>query len=304
MDLTIQSITDSLTSQYLKVGYGFGESYEKKPILLDANYMQDLARIMRSNSPFASQMFTVFRAETGVIFFPEIIIKESAGNAYMTEERYRNLYENLFKEFSQNDIEMYLLSFKDVYRMLNASYSNSADILELGLTIARHLFELDTAIMEALANVNVFEDIETAICVHPDDAGERVLLFLTCILISEGHSVQLYSNEDVAVYGERFNISKNEALTEIMRLSTNEQFSEAFQLKSFDNLCFDILRFNSDWTDMDRLDFLKDWRKNKGRYVRISAPSLKYIDTKPFATDAEFLKLYHSHLTTGIEVIY
>jgi hypothetical protein len=93
--------------------------------LFDTMILTRLAKIAREHPEDMNLFIDELVAINAVLYIPETILAETAGNQGMTMERYRDLHQPLFERLSGN-VQVRVLSFEMIYDILATTMDQSA----------------------------------------------------------------------------------------------------------------------------------------------------------------------------------
>lgn len=303
---SISAIYEGTITPYVKKG--LPDLPDLKIAMNDTMIWTDIARATRQSPDYHRFILERMFEDFQLIVIPEIILRECAGSGKqknMTESFFKQTYEPAFKAISKlNDI--HVVTFTDMENMmLNSNGGRKDYALRKALLIANELFESNQDIKDALATVQQFNEIEGALTIISEDAGERVLQFFSMLFVNESWSVDVYTNE-VAVYTDRTIMAPKEKLREVVGNIEIEDFYEAFQITSFDSVLYDILiEHDSEWSDAIKRDFVTQCRNNKNpRKIRVHSKIANYANVEHCANNNEFLMYYSTWKINSMSIVF
>lgn len=303
MESTITSIYSPTVSHYSINGVPVGDY--SKVVMIDTNVWTNLAKASKDGIQYFPMIVDKLFDEGEVLIIPEIILRECAGNGVqlsMDAERFQGNYSAAFSMIASKT-DIHIVTFADMEALMAASSSNQADVLTRALIIAHELFSSNTTIRDALANVKTFVEIEDAITVVRDDAGERVILFFSMLFLYEMIDVDVLTNE-TSVYTDRFAITLKERLLAVIGNISVEALAEAFKIRSFDSVLYEIMDdTHSDWSDTDRQTFIEQCRYNRARKMYIMSGVMNYSDIQHCANNKQFLEKYNE-FRTNVKLVF
>lgn len=299
------AIYESTIDSYVK--RGLPDSPDLKIGMLDTNVWTDVARTARQSPNFHSHILKEMLHDIHMIVLPEVILRECAGSGRqkdMTDERFNNLYHSAFQAITA-ETDVYVVTFTDMENMmLNSNGGDKDRALRQALLIANELFVNNSDVLTALANVRQFNEIEDALTVIAEDAGERVILFFTMLFLTEFWEVDVFTNE-VAVYTERTTIGRKEKLREALGSIVIEEFYEAYRIHSYDAILFNVMiELDSQWSNQMRKDFVTQCRNNRNRKIRVYSAKANYADTIPCHNNLHFLTKFEEWKDNGTTIIF
>lgn len=303
MDSTIYERT---IDSYVKNGLPT-VSQDLQLAMFDTNVWTNAAKATRESHDYHEFILKRMVKDVQAVVIPEVILRECAGSgkqANMDEARFNELYEPAFKAISALK-DIHVVTFTDMENMMLNSNGGKKDFaLREALIIANELFSHNSVIVDALAKVQLFNEIEDALTVISEDAGERVILFFTMLFLNEYWKVDVYTNEK-AVYLDRINNGPKEKLREAIGAISIDDYYEAFQIVSYDVVVFDVLvEHDLQWSEEMKREFLNQCRYSKNRYIRVYSNIAKHPDTVHCSNNGEFLEKYQGWRAISASVIF
>ncbi|MGE7920641.1 hypothetical protein ACQKM9_17150 [Viridibacillus sp. NPDC093762] len=302
MDSTIYKNT---IDSYVK--RGLPNLADLKIAMLDTNVWTDVAKATRESADYHKYILQQMFKDVQLVVIPEVILRECAGSGKqknMTDKVFNQLYEPAFQAISaQKDI--HVVTFTDMENMMLNSNGGKKDYaLREALIIANELFDHNSDVKAALATVQQFHEIEAALTVISDDAGERVLLFFTMLFLNEYWAVDVYTNE-VEVYTDRIIIGPKEKLREALGSIMIEEFYETYQINSYDVVLFGVMvEHDSQWSKAIKRDFVTQCRNNKARKIRIQSKVANYSNVEHCDNNNHFLTKYEAWIENSMSITF
>lgn len=250
--------------------------------LLDTMILTRLAKVARDHPddiPFFVEEFVAINA---VIYVPETILAETAGNQGMTMERYRDLHQLMFEKLSEK-IPIQILSFEMIYNILATSMDHTALAFLKFRLLNIHLNQTNIMIQHEIEQATSPQEIFHALARQKKDLGERILLLLAFVLLEDGvRDVRLFSDEEKGVYHVRRLLSTDEKILALLNLQTQPSFLKVYQLESFDCLLCSILSKQREvWDEEEMTRFLSKHRDGKHQHRKIRySYSLRDVDQR------------------------
>lgn len=289
------SIYEKTVYPYVKMGVPV--TAEFNIVMLDTNVWTDAARVARKTPNYQPLIFNKIFTPNVPLVIPEVILRECAGSgkqANMDHAVFNQLYDQAFSNISAIT-NIHIVTFSDLENMMIESNGGKKEYaLRLGIQIAKELFTTNSSIIAALDKVKQFTEIEDALTIFDEDAGERVLLFYTMIFLSEYWSVDMLTNE-TAVYTDRVVLARKEKLRQLLGSITIENFHGSFSIASYDSILLDVMSdYDSQWSKSDQSNFIKHCRSNRNRKIRVHSQVANFTDIVSCNNNADFVDNFYN----------
>ena len=277
--------------------------------MIDTNVWTNLAKAA-NNSPTYFPLIPQKMFHKGqILVVPEVILRECAGNgvqASMNAATFHSTYNAALTTIS-NITDIHVVTFADMEAlMMNSNGGSTERALRRALIIANELFANNEDVKKALANVTEFTEIEDALTVIPDDAGERVILFFTMLFLNESWDVDVLTNE-TAVYTDRRIVGMKDKLRAAINDLTKEAFYDAYKIASYDVILFEVMVDNEAiWTMGEMKDFVTQCRThNRGnRKLRVMSHISSFADTQNCGDNHDFLTKYYDWTGDSTRIVF
>ncbi|WP_214888989.1 hypothetical protein [Exiguobacterium sp. s142] len=232
--------------------------------LFDTMILTRLAKVARDYPADFNHFIDELISLNAILYIPEIILEETAGNRGMTMELYRDLHQPMFRKLSEK-IPVQVLSFEMIYDILAATMNHTDHAFLKFRLLNVHLNETNKTIQHAIEVAASPEEIFHALSQQKKDLGERILHLLAFVLLEDGvPDVRLFSDEEKGVYNVRRLLSADEKVLALLHIQNQPSFLKAYQLESFDCLLCSILSKRRDvWSEEDMITFLSKHRAGK-----------------------------------------
>ncbi|MEY8742068.1 hypothetical protein AB9M62_21575 [Bacillales bacterium AN1005] len=284
---------------YIDTNYLAAEKKEEAYVL-DNNVMTHLATSARNHPTDFECMLESLNIRKYDVIIPSIILEESAGNTWMTKEKYEELYLPFFQTLS-NFTKVYILTVSDVLNVIADGDSNASSAFDTFQLIAQKLNKANIDIQIALKDATTDSHIENALRINSDDAGERVAHLVICSLLMNGlETVTFLSDEEKQVFNTRIIVSSDETLLEIMRMPSQNIFLQSYLLNSFDCILYETMRNYRTWSLVEKKEFIRRNRNGSAinRNVRYQLSDSTF-DRSQLGND-EFASLVHDNPASRI----
>lgn len=238
--------------------------------LFDTMILTRLAKVAREHPEDMNLFIDELVAINAVLYIPETILAETAGNQGMTMERYRDLHQPLFERLSKN-IQVHVLSFEMIYDILATTMDQSAQAFLKFRLLNVHLNQTNKTIQHEVERTASPDEIFHALSKQKKDLGERILHLLAFVLLEDGvPDVRLFSDEEKGVYNVRRLLSADEKVLALLHIQDQPSFLATYQLESFDCLLCSILNKKRDaWNEEEMAIFLSKHREGKHLHRKI-----------------------------------